>query len=88
MHFKSAPSIYKDLTYNLSTLSQTNNNYNGLYEIILFRTVPNEKILPFSRQEFSTEEIHLGLFESMTEDTKLVITMYSLHTLKQVNQPN
>lgn len=88
MHFKSALSLYKDITYNLSTLSQSNNNYNGVYEISLFRTAPNVKILPFSRQEFSTEEIHLGLFESMTEDKKLVITMYSLHTFKQVNQPS
>lgn len=45
LHFKSPLSINKDVTYNLPTLSQINNNYSGISKISLFRTASYKKNL-------------------------------------------
>lgn len=79
MHFKTPQTIYKDITYNLPTLSQINNNYNSVYEISLFRTAPYEKFSLSEGRSFQPKKYILGLRQSMTEDKELLIVMHSPH---------
>lgn len=49
---------------------------------------PIKKFSLSAGRSFQPKKYILGLCESMLEDEKLVITMHSLHTFKQLNQPS